>query len=592
MDSTMNAGKMLQRYSPLIVLGIIQLVVILLAPSTPPLTQASTSTPTGVNTGVGSTGSTPTGTVAGGAPGASAPGQVPGGASTVGTGTVAQPTGPVSVGNTVVGSGSTGGVLKACPGTQPAPWAYMPPCLTFSGTNGGATMDGVSTTAINFVWYEGVVPPALAAIGSKAGLSYTKDQLCELLGAYTKVVNKRWQLYGRHLVPLNGPGSHSGKSQGSNCHFPYYQGDDCASTDAACWRAQADVIAAMKPKPAFVIGGVEVTVPFLDELSKKHILVLGQGSADSFTEPRGPYVWDWQMSLENVASFGSEYFCQKLVGKPVKYAGVEVLHSGSGLNAPARKIAIVHDVPVPDTFTTGAHDFMSKVSACGGGKVDEFPFAADVNTMAQDMQTIAAKIKLGGYTTVYLYMDLIAAIPLSNDLDAENWHPELVIAGAGAIDDDLLAQLMNQNSWRYAFGPSLRKFQAAPQTWDYYKAYKDSGAKDTPAPLALNAWPYFWMAGDMLQSAGPSPTVASIQTGMFNLPLMPGHPENGAMKFGVRGDAYLGQRDIREVWYCPTKSSPKNGQPGTYVSVLGDRRFQHGQIDRTMRVYPNGVCAA
>jgi hypothetical protein len=207
------------------------------------------------------------------------------------------------------------------------------------------------------------------------------------------------------------------------------------------------------------------------------------------------------------------------------------------------------------------------------------------------MQTVAAKIKLGGFTTVYGLMDPIAAVPLSTDLDNEQWHPEFVISGTGAIDDDLLGQLMNQNEWKYAFGLSLRKFQAAPQTWDYYKAYKDSGATDQPMKLALNMWPYFWMAGDMFQTAGPAPSIQAIQTGMFNLPLLPGHPENGGMKFGVPGDSYLGQRDVREVWYCPTTKSPKNGQPGSYVSVLGDRRFQHGQIDRTMRVFPHGVCA-
>ena len=53
------------------------------------------------------------------------------------------------VGNAVVGSGSTAGVVSSCPGIQPAPWAYMPPCLRFSGKNGGATMDGVTSTTIN-----------------------------------------------------------------------------------------------------------------------------------------------------------------------------------------------------------------------------------------------------------------------------------------------------------------------------------------------------------------------------------------------------------------------------------------------------------
>jgi hypothetical protein len=593
----MRAGKLLQRYSPLLVLGIIELVVVLLAPSTPPVTTLGSADGTGTSVTApgGTTGASSLGTAAAGG---SAAGGGAGAAGSTGTtglaaGVSAGSQVPVRVGNTVVGSSSAGGKVTSCPGTQPAPWAYMPPCLTFSGTNGGASMPGVTGTDINFVWLQGVVPPALAAIGSQAGLSYTPDQLCESLGAYTKVLNKRWTLYGRHFVPLDGPGSHSGKAQGNNCHFPYFQSDNCGTTDYACFRAQADVIASMKPKPAIVFGNVQSPPPLLDELAKKHILVMGQGTSDAFTQPLGPYVWDWQMATENDASFGAEYFCQKLVGKPVAYAGPEVMGSGNNpLQPPMRKIAIVHDAPVPDTFTPGAKTFVKTVSQCGNTQVAEFSFSADVNTLAQDMQTIAAKIKLGGYTTVYLYADMIAVIDLSNALDSEAWHPELVICGLGAMDDDLLAQLANPNSYRYAFGLSLRRFQQAPSTWDYYKAYRDSGATNEPMSLALNVWPSFWMAGDMFQTAGPAPSLVSIRTGMFNMPLLAGNPETGPMKWGVAGDSYLGQRAVREVWYCPTRMSPKNGKAGTYVGVLDDRRFQHGQIDRTNRIFPNGVCAA
>jgi hypothetical protein len=62
-------------------------------------------------------------------------------------------------------------------------------------------------------------------------------------------------------------------------------------------------------------------------------------------------------------------------------------------------------------------------------------------------------------------------------------------------------------------------------------------------------------------------------------------------QFGITGDSYLAQRSVREVWYCPTQVSSENNQPGTYVPVLGNRWFQHGQIDGTVRVFPNGVCA-
>jgi hypothetical protein len=574
-----------------VIAAAVQLVVVLVAPSTPVSLsggeQPGGSSVLGGTSGSGATGgaagaTSGTGGSSGGATSGTAGGTVGGGSGGATSGTA---------GGTVGGGVRAAGQVGSCPGLQPAPWAYMPPCRTFTGVNGGDSMPGVTGKEIRFVWYQGVTPAALAAIGSQAGLAFTEKQLCDGLTAYTKVVNKRWQLYGRHLVPLDGPGSHSGMANGDNsCRFPYYQGDNCDSTDAACWRAQADVIASMKPKPAFVIGGVQVQVPFLDELAKKHILVLGQGQVAAFTQPRAPYVWDWQMSGENVASFGAEYFCQKLAGRPVKYAGSEVLRSGSNPTVPpTRKIAIIHDVPVPDTFTASAKAFMRTVQGCGGGKVDEFPFAANISTMAQDMQTIAAKIKLGGYTTVYLYMDLIAAIPLTNNLSSENWHPEMVIAGNGAIDDDKLGQLMNQDVWRYAFGPSLTKFSYQLQQFDFYKAYKDSGATNDPAALMNNAWPYFWMAGDMFQMAGPTPNIGSIQAGMFSLPLMGGQPAHPAVRFGVQGDGYLAQRDIREVWWCPSRNAP-NGRRGVYVGVDGDKRWQHGQIDRTMRVYPQGVC--
>ncbi|MEY2476357.1 MAG: hypothetical protein QOG87_1672 [Actinomycetota bacterium] len=581
-------GKVVQRYSPLVVLAVIQLVVILLSPSTPP-TRSVTATgqPVGEASAfdAGSTDASTAGAADG--TGSAASGAQPS-ARRAGSGAV-------RVGNATIGSSSAGGNVTACPGTQPAPWSYMPPCVNFSGTNGGETMTGVTDTEIRYVWYENVISPALAAVGSQTGLSYTPDELCSALKGFTTAVNKRWQLYGRKLVSLDGPGAHSGHAKGDKCKWPYYQADACDAKDSACYRAQADVIAAMKPKPAFVIGSTQVQTPFLDQLAKKGILVLGQGFASSFVEARAPYIWDWAMSFENASTFGSEYFCQKLVGQPVKYAGPEVLASGSNpLQPPTRKIAIIHDVDNPDTLSGPAQDFVRKIQKCGAQGVERFPFAADTNTFTQDMQTIAAKVKLGGFTTVYMLTEFLAPVPFSNGLAAQNWHPEIVIAGAMAIDNEVLAQLYNQEVWRYAFGVSQRTPLLEPQGpfYDYYRAYKDSGATDEPMKLAGAMWPYFWMAGDMFQMAGPSPTIPSIQTGMFSLPVMGGDQRSRAFKWGTPGDAYLGQRDVTEVWYCPTEVSPANGQPGRYMGVADYRRYQHGQIDRTMRVYPNGVCGS
>lgn len=468
----------------------------------------------------------------------------------------------------------------------------MPPCVRFSGTNGGGTMPGVTSKDIDYVWYEsGSLPPALQAIGASTGLSYTPDQLCYAMTAYTKDLNKYWQLYGRKFVAEDGPGSHSGKAKGSKCHTNYFQGSGCGATDAACWRADADAILAMKPRPAFVIGSTEAVTPFLDELSKHGELVLGQGGADAFTEPRAPYIWDWQMSSEQVARIGATYFCKKLVGRPVSFAGSAVMHSGTNpLKPPTRKIGVVYDVGVPDTTTAAVKAFRQTLAACGDKNVVALPYAADLNQVPTEMATIASKIKIERLTTVYAYMDFISAIPLSSYLESEGWQPEIVISGAAAIDDDRLAQLMNQDVWRHTFGLSLTDFSAPEHDYDFYKAYQVSGEPGTVMKLANNMWPYFWMAGDMFQTAGPSPTISSIESGMFSLPPMGGTPLNATMKYGTPGNRFLGQQDVREVWYCPTKVSPEDNKKGVYVPVLGGRRFEANAIDGKTRVFPQGVC--
>lgn len=578
----MPLGKLLQRYSPLVVLGVIQLVVILLAPSTPLRTSGGDGA--GVLTPGESAGATgePTGS-----PFATQSSTRPGAAGRGGA-AIDPTTGlPIASGPSRV---------TRCPGTQPAPWgpAYMPPCLKFTGANGGTTMEGVTGKEIRYVFYEPVVPAALGAVGNQTGLAYTKDELCAGLRAFTKTLNKRWQLYGRKFVSLDGPGSHSGMAQGDECHYPYFQGDDCGS-DAACWRAQADVIAAMRPRPAVVIGSTRVQGPFLEQIAKHKILTLGQGYAAAYSEPLAPYVWDYQMSLENVSSFGSEYFCKKLVGKPVRYAGPEVLRSGSDpLKPPVRKIAIVQAAGTPDYISPAGKDFVSKVTACGAKGVERFPYKVDPATLQQDMQTIAAKLKLGGFTTVYAFMDFLAPVYLSNNLEAADWHPEIVISGAIAIDNEVLAQLYNPRVWRYAFGVMLRAplLSQDPFYYDFGKAYRDSGAKDTPAKLMSAIWTYYWLMGDTFQVAGPSPTIAAIERGLFNMPLMGGKVTHPAMKFGITGDPHFGQRDIAETWYCPTERSRVNGQPGRYMGVLDYRRFRHGQIDAEHRMFPKGPCQA
>jgi hypothetical protein len=49
--------------------------------------------------------------------------------------------------------------------------------------------------------------------------------------------------------------------------------------------------------------------------------------------------------------------------------------------------------------------------------------------------------------------------------------------------------------------------------------------------------------------------------------------------------------DVREVYWCPTRTSPINGQAGSYVPLLSGQRISLGRFSKTLDgAFPNGQC--
>src|SRR5690349_4256547 len=122
-----------RRYSALVVLAVVQLMLVVLAPSKPPKNASSTALAAG-----------PTGSAA-----ASVTGSKPGATATTVAGTAKQAT--------AAAQSATGPEdrSKCAPnGQQTGPVFYMPTCVpAFTGDNGGTTMNGVTADKINFVIY-------------------------------------------------------------------------------------------------------------------------------------------------------------------------------------------------------------------------------------------------------------------------------------------------------------------------------------------------------------------------------------------------------------------------------------------------------
>jgi hypothetical protein len=607
-------GRLGRRYAPFIVLAAVQVLLVAIVPSkglhgngTP--SQVASGGPAGSagsgaggSTGVAGAGSTG----AGSGSAATAPGATGiaggSGATTTGSGT----------GSTGAGSTGTEAVDRSrcdANGKEAGPTFYMPPCVPVwhGGDNGGRTMTGVDATTIRIVFYVAQSNPEVNAILARQDLAATNEQRCEALRAFTAEVNKRWELYGRKLVSLDGPGTNKGSvnSDQPNCRFPYFQGQ-CSLTppDPPCERAEAQLIAD-QIKPAFVLAPV-ADPAFYNELGKRHIVVLG-GEAEpaSYHTDVAPYYWDVFMDGTRAVRMLAEYYCKKMVGKPVRWAGPEVMHPpGTDPLGPAvkRKVAILYPSTKGDpTARLSANLFIQLVSGgeCGspGDDTKGYSYESDINTAEQQSTTTAVTLKHDHVTTVVCFCDPIAPVFGTNSFATQDYHPELLLAGIGLIDYDKLGRLYNPSVQKYAFGLSHLQTQLPFDQSEAAKAWRDAGNPGLPDKTENLDWAYYALVGAMIQNAGPNLTPANVSRGMFAAPpeggwqLTGGNPHYPLIVFRPPDD-YTGINDAREVYWCSTRPSEIDGQLGSYAPVDNGHRYDLGQWPGgDPKVFPNDPCA-
>jgi hypothetical protein len=467
-------------------------------------------------------------------------------------------------------------------GFEIGPSFYMPNCepVWHGGDNGGSTMTGVSATEIRYLFYATKSDPQVTAVLATQGLAASKHDQCAAWAAFDKAINKRWEFYGRKAVSLDGPGNHKGSTvSGCDAHYPHYQGQ-CALTppDPPCLRAEAAQMAAMKP--AFVLVPVSPHPALHNELGKRHIMVLGgQWQPARYHVDVAPYHYDPFRDGELASRMMAEYWCKKLAGKPVRYAGPDVM----GVNPPIRKVGISFPATDGDpTYKIGVDIFAHLITGglCGSSKDAPLlrPYNSDITTAQQQSQTSSTAYKRAGVTTVICFCDPIAPVFQTAAMDQQGYHPEHLIAGVGLIDYDVLGRLYSPTQWNHAFGLSeLQNFATYDQT-DQSKAWRDVGNAGTPDTTEGLPWAYYNLFASAVQLAGPNITPATIKTGLFSARGLGGDPGHPYIKFGARADDYTGIEDVREVWWSATARSNVDGKPGAYVPVDGGRRYKSGQI--------------
>ena len=438
---------------------------------------------------------------------------------------------------------------------------YSPPCLAFTGNNGGATSRGVTRDTIRL----GIRFPADPVDFGQAyqfladhGIHETRADLERTALGLLDYFNATFQFYGRKIQPVLWQGS------GLAAQEIVGGGQDAANADAIKAAKELNVFA---DASAF-------TPPYADALAKQGVVAIGAPyMSRKWYSERAPYAWSITPDCSLITETAIELYVKQLLGKPAQYAGAD-------LRGKPRKLALIApDVP---WYQDCINDGIRRIKESGGEVPVRISYSLDPSVFTSQAASIIAKLKDERVTSVACGCDPILPVFLTAKASEQNYEPEWLVLGTALTDTDIFGQFYNPQQWRHAFGVSLIGPQQPVRASLGYRAYK-SVRSDEPS-IAVDLLYYFlYVMAIGIQMAGPDLTPATFQQGMFNYPRATGPA--GSWGFGP-GD-HTPMDDAMVIWWNPDAESPYNGKKGAYQS--DGKRYRPGEWPREpIPVYPGG----
>lgn len=468
-----------------------------------------------------------------------------GAGSGAGSGSAAGPSGSAGEGTAPAGAAKG----SACEGgARQTVEPYSPPCLTFSGDNGGATSKGVTAKEVGVAYREGNLPSLFAVAGKvakRANIQDSPEDVRRTIEAYFDYFNQKFELYGR------------------KAKVSFYKGVGDQLSEffgAGAEAAGADALKVGQEMKAFADLSV-LTAPYAEALVRQKVVAIPPiHMSQQWYDRQAPYAWGVFVDCTRLADTIVDYGMKRGLGKPAAFAGDPELRT-----KPRTLGVIAPEQPWYQECLNGAEQ---KLNKAGFKFTHRINYRLDFSRLATDAPGMIAQMKAKGVTTVVCACDPILPIFLTGQATQQGYKPEWFVAATALTDVDLLGQIYDQEQWSHAGGVSfLGDIYQGPKA-ESYRAYK-AVRKDEPAfihdvlyyPVLL-----FFLG---LHMAGPNLTPESFRDGLFNYPATLG--ETGTWSFGP-GD-YTATDDAREIYFDPDAVSPFNNAKGRYVTTLEGKRF-------------------
>jgi hypothetical protein len=609
----------LRRYQPFIAAVAAVVLIVAILPGKPkPASSESLAT---VNTPTGTANQQATGSpgAIAGAPGAVNPGGVaapqPGasGAGAGAGGVTGSVPGGANLSNPTVPTSTTDPFCDKATGRDMIPSLYAPSCVPpFSGSNGGATYNGVTAKTITVAVPMSNNQAQAKALAAAANDNDTTQQVQDTLQNYLNLFVHHMQTYGRTI-------------QVKYFTSAYNSTDSTSAQNAEC---QSDATTIAKSLHAFITVDIFAqecgTLAYQNTLARDGVLCWCTVTVPaSYYLNWAPYVWGTGLPDETSAYLmRAEVICKEVAPYPPQYAGE------ADLNDPIAKKRVfgliwpgASSLDNTDAYVAGANFFKQQLAKCGVSLAedDSFPIV-DTNGPA-DAQTLMAKFKQKGVTTVILVSDPIDPIYLTNAASKQQYFPEWFNTGSALIDETHYGRLYDSSEWKHSFGVSFLPDRVPTDAGEAWAMYSWGYHTTPPAPYTTNnglyafarsfvtgvqlagpkLTPYTFQCGQPpytmnthsgpLGSSHPVACVGKTYPGMFGFPISPTHYtsriSNPVISWGSKlwpWDDYNMLDDGTLIWWDPSSSgvdeTGSNGN-GMMRYMYGGKRYMYGQ-------YPKG----
>ncbi len=456
------------------------------------------------------------------------------------------------------GSNTGPAKVAGCGAAQVPGDPYSPPCVQFSGSNGGATSRGVTAdkviVSVRVGSFANGMLDAVSRVANAKIPNESPQVITKTVDGLVEYFNKRFQFYGRKLEVVKWDG----------------KGDVLKETTGGGQEgAQADALKVAQEIKAF--ADVSAVSPvYADALASKQVINMGVPfTSREWMSQRRPYSWSQFTDCSTVVESVASYYATKMAGQPAALAGGD-------LKGKQRRAMII--APENSWYQECVRAGIAILQKAGkaGDLVDSLKYQIDIPRMSDQAGSLIQKLRAEQVTTVVCGCDPLLLTFLTSKAKEQNYHPEWVITGVALVDNDMIGQILQPDEWGRSFGVSFSgPTQAAGQGLGY-RAYK-SVRPDEPSIGVELIYNQLYLLAIGIQGAGPNLNPQSFEKAMFDYPKRTG--PSGTWGFGPND--YTTSDDAREVFWNPSVASIQTRSAGTYQDPNGGARFPIGKWPAT-----------